>query len=444
MSLYILKHKKHLVDRLGFIHERHPLFIYLMSIIVGAISSFATIGFIKAYRLLTHVIYHTWTTNFATIAQTVPHWYFFVTFIAGGLIIGLFIYFFIPYHGHGHGLPHLLYCFRKQRYISVQEGFSSTLASSFSLGIGASVGRELPAIFFSSSVVSWFCQFFNFKGHYFRVFICAAIGTSLATSLHSTLVGLFFVIEIISFSLTSLDLLPIALAIFTGAVIREFFPDVLYPIYYNFEAHGSAFESINFIILGLFCGVSACIYMLFITKTIRFTFQNKKIPKWIWPAVGGVGLALISYVYPQALGIGFDSMFNLMENHLSLTLVLGIFIAKWITTSISVGFGFSGGVLTPTVFIGLLIGTLYYGVFSSAFPSHFSTSAIYAIGGAAAFTSVVVGAPITATFLVYEITKDVTLTLNIFMAIFIAQIFMKAFNISSLFETQYNFLYKNE
>lgn len=440
MRLSLLNNKTPLKDHLGFITENKPLYHYLLAFVVGIISSFATIGFIKLYQLITHFIYHSETSNFAEIAQFTSIGYFFIIFCLGGLLIGLFIYYFIPYHGHGHGFPHLLYCYRHFKPVEVSEGLSATVANSLSLGLGASVGREMPGIFLSSSITTWLCRLLKVHAHTLRVMIAAAVGTSLATSLHSSFVGFFFIMEVISYSLTAIDLLPITLAIFTGVFIRDFFPEILPPFSLNIRIFDSGINLLPFILLGILCGLFAFLLI----KTLSFTIKassNSRLPKWSWPLLGGLGLSLIAIRFPDALGLGFSDMGLMLETSLPIYPLLFLAIAKFLAIIFSLGFGFSGGIFTPSVFWGMCLGSLYVAILSAIFPHASLSPGMYALMGAAAFTSVVIGAPITMTFFAFELTGNLQICVNTFIVVFFAQLVMKAFGFKSFFQNQYTYLY---
>lgn len=440
MNFLSLKHRKPLRDTLGFIEESHPLYHYLLAFVVGILSSFTTIGFIKFYEFLTRFVYHSSTSNFLKIAQSTSFWYFLVILTAGGLLIGLFIYYFIPYHGHGHGFPHLLYSYRHLEPIEVKEGLGATFATSLSLAAGASVGREMPAIFFSSAATTWLCQLLKIKGHTLRVLIAAAVGTSLATSLHSSFVGFFFIMEVISYSLTAIDLLPITLAIFTGVFIREFFPEVFPPALLEIHIPNSGLDFFNFVLLGIICGILGYAVTRSLFYTIKASSESH-LPKWIWPMFGGLALSLISLYEPGALGLGFEEMGVMLQHQPTFWPIFLLAVFKYLAILFSLGFGFSGGVFTPSIFWGLCLGTLYVNVLSSIFPSWSLSHGMFALMGAAAFAGVVLGAPITMTFLAFEITRDLFLTINVFIVVFVAQIFIKAIKGKSFFQSQYLYLY---
>ncbi len=440
MNFFSLRHERPLTDRLGFIEDNHPLYHYFLSFLVGIISSFATICFIKFYELLTRFIYQSHSFDFIQIVQANPFWYMLLILTGGGLLIGLLIYYFIPYHGHGHGFPNLLYSYRHFEPIQVKEGLGATLSSSLSLAVGASVGREMPGIFFSSAATTWLCKALKIHGHTLRVLVAAAIGTSLATSLHSSFVGFFFIMEVISYSLTAMDLLPITLAIFTGVFIREFFPEVLPPIILEMQIPNSGINFFNFILLGLLCGLIG--YCLI--KSLYFTIKasnESHLPKWIWPMLGGLALSLISLYAPGVLGLGFTDMGLMLQNNPPFWPILILAIFKYLAILFSLGFGFSGGIFTPSIFFGLCIGTLYVNVLSFIFPNWNLSHGMYALMGAAALSGVIMGAPITMTFLTFEITRDLFLTVNVFIVVFFAQVFIKSINGKSFFQNQYLYLY---
>ncbi|MCH9632406.1 MAG: Voltage-gated ClC-type chloride channel ClcB [Chlamydiae bacterium] len=428
-------------DDTGFFTETHPFRLYLVSALVGIVSAFSTVGFIKLYALLRKVIYFSKNSNFIQISYDVPAWYFFLIFIGGGTLISLLIYYLLPNTSTRLGMPHLLFNFRKQRTISVVEGLGSSAASCLSIGMGASVGREAPLMFLAGSITSWFCKILKFNGHYYRILLCAAIATAFSTSLHSTFVAIFFVLEVVSFSLAAVDLVPIAIAIFSGTIVREFFPDILPPIFLNYSATSDVHHIIYFAVLGLLCGFLAFGFV----QSMKFTVSahiNSKLPSWIWPSVGGVALSLIAIYAPAAMGLSFDIVQS--SEHIltpSLKFVILFIIFKILATYFSVGFGFSGGVISPVFVVGIFLGVLYALGLEAIFPQTSFDYSIYALGATTAFTSAVIGAPLALTIASFELTHSMPLTLNIFIAVVIAQLVMKFLKTGSFYQTQYTLLY---
>ncbi len=428
----------------GFVYESHPFKLYLLSLIIGIVSTFATIGFIKFYLLLRKWIYLSKSISLIVIYQHLPLWGSLAIFIVGGALLGLFIYYIIPFHGYGHGLINFLHAFKRQKPISLVEGLGSTAASSFSLGLGASVGREAPVMFLAGAIASWFCQLFNFKGHYYRILLAAAVATALATSLHSSFMAIFFILEVVAFSLKAIDLIPIALAVFAGALIRLFLPDLLPPAFWIYPIEASANHILFYLVLGILLAFFAMIF----TQSLKYTLSwhlKSKLPNWIWPIGGGIALGIIAHYCPAALGLGFDFIKEAESwTTLSLKLIGLLLLFKFLATYFSLGFGFSGGVITPAFILGLLSGLLYCIGLKTLFPVIHFQFPTYAIAAAAIFTSLIIGGPLTMTLLSFEITHDITLSLNIFVGILVANLILRIFKVKSCYHTQYSLLFKKE
>ncbi len=432
-----------LKDRLGFFTETHPFRLYIVSILVGLISAFAAVGFIRFYLFLRKLIYLTKTSNFLTISQDTSMWYFFLIFIVGGALIGLFVYYALPYHGRGHGMPHLLYVFRKQEHIPVSEGIGSSIASSASIAMGASVGREAPLMFLAGSITSWACKIFKFDGHYYRILFCAAVATAFATSIHSTFVAIFFVLEVLAFSLTAVDLIPIALALFSGTIVREFSPNILPPVFLKYLVAGNVDHILYYVVLGILCGFLALIFV----QSLKFTVAahlNSKLPKWLWPAIGGLALSFLAIYAPTTMGLSFEILHDpssLLSP--SLKVIVLFIILKFLATYLSVGFGFSGGIITPVFIIGLFFGILYAITLSALFPGASFTYSAYAVAATAALTGATIGAPLALTMATFELTRNMPLTVNVFAGVVVAQLIMKFFKVGSFYQTQYTVVYQD-
>lgn len=427
-------------DHLGFLRESHPFLLYFLALIVGIISTFSTIGFIWSYVALRKLIYQTDTFNFILIAKTISPLYFLVAFIVGGTLMGLFSRYVIP--PKGIGIIHLIYNYRHQLYLSVREGLSTTFASIFSIAMGASVGQEAPIMYFAGSLASWFCEIFKLHGHYFRVLLGAAAAASMATSFDTVFMPLFFVLEVYAFSLSALDLIPIAIAIFSSVLIKYLIPNIL-PWFSLPTPVGALQDFFPFILLGVLCTFMAILFI----QSLRFTIiarHNSSLPKAIWPLLGGLALTLVALFYPSCLGLSlgivqFDHPINTSFNF-----VLGFVIFKFLATYFSVGFGYHGGVITPIFVTGIFFGILYCLVLQNIFtPTAFNIDA-YAMASASIMTGLSLGAPLSFIMYGFERSHDLVFTTNLVFAMLIGQIIMKSFKIIPVHQYYYNYMYHVE
>ena len=133
-------------------------------------------------------------------------------------------------------------------------------------------------------------------------------------------------------------------------------------------------------VLGLLCGMTAVIFMKSIMVT-QDQFNKLPGPEWIRPGIAGFLVGLIALVFPQVLGVGYYATDLALQSQFPLYLLVLLIVAKIVATSLSVGSGFGGGVFTPAIMLGAMLGGAYGIVATSVFPDLSSGPAAYAIVG---------------------------------------------------------------
>lgn len=141
-------------------------------------------------------------------------------------------------------------------------------------------------------------------------------------------------------------------------------------------------------------------------------------PQWMRPALGGLGIGAIAF--PQVLGVGYGTTEAAMIVAFPLWLFICRGIAKIVATSIGIGFGFSGGVFSPSLVLGALVGGAYGIIATWVFPGYSSGPGSYTLVGMGAVAAAVLGAPISTTLIIFEMTGDYTLTLAVMVAVVVA------------------------
>ena len=228
---------------------------------------------------------------------------------------------------------------------------------------------------------------------------------------------------------------PIVIASVVGTVVsRIFFGD--FPAFTVYEHELVSFLEFPAIVgLGLLCGVTAVIFM----KSIMFTqdqFNKVPGPQWIRPGIAGFLVGLIALVFPQVLGVGYDATDLALQSQFPLYLLVLLVVAKIMATSLSVGGGFGGGVFTPAIMLGAMLGGAYGIVATSVFPDLSSGPAAYTIVGMGGVAAAVMGAPISTTLIVFELTDDYPLTIAVMVAVVLSSLFTNQFVNGSYFNWQ--------
>jgi Chloride channel protein EriC len=232
---------------------------------------------------------------------------------------------------------------------------------------------------------------------------------------------LFFASEVILGDFSAAAIGPIIIASVFGTVISRAlygnFPAFVPPTY---TLH-SPVEIIFYIILGLATGVVAWIFVRSLYKT-EDLFDSWKAPVALKGLLGGALLGIVAIYLPEILGVGYETMDKVLSGNIGLALAAGLVLAKIFATSLSMGFGASGGVFAPSLFIGSMLGGAMGGVIHMLFPEITATSGAYALVGMAAMVAATTHAPVTAVLIIFEMTKEYTVILPLMITSIIAMV----------------------
>jgi len=228
---------------------------------------------------------------------------------------------------------------------------------------------------------------------------------------------------------------PIVIASVVGTVVSRvyFGNDPAFGI--SEQSLTSLWEFPAVIGLGIAGGLIAILFMRSAMKT-EDLMQKVPGPQWLRPAIGGFLLGAIALVFPQVLGVGYDATDMALKVQLPLTLLISLIFMKMLATSICIGSGFGGGVFTPSLMIGAMLGGAYGIIATSFFPEYSSGPGAYTIIGMGAVSAAVLGAPISTTLIVFELTDDYPLTIAVMIGVVISNVVAQQFLGKSFFTWQ--------
>ena len=403
---------KFLIWRAKHISQRQ--FIYILSIVVGFLSGVGAV----VLKNLTHFFQHLLEGNLVRYY----HHAFYFAFPIIGLTIVYFIIKYVIRNKVSHGIPSTLYAISKRKGIMKQyQMIGSILTAPITVGFGGSVGLEGPTVATGSAISSNLSRMFHLNQTTRTLLIgCAAAG-AMSSIFKAPIAAIVFAIEVFSLDLTIASMLPLLLASISAIITSYFFfgSDVLLPfrIEDSFEIKDVPF----FIILGLVAGVTS-IYFTEVYDRMQKFFDKIKSPIHRL-LVGGIGLGVLVYFIPPLYGEGFDVINNLiagnpekaLENnflHLDLTnvwiiilLLAGLVFFKIIASSLTFGAGGVGGIFAPSLFMGSIMGNFVAKVLNNIPFFNISVSeSNFTLVGMAGMMAGVLHAPLTAIFLIAEVT----------------------------------------
>lgn len=402
------------------------VFQVLLAVVIGALTGLGAVCFLLLIRLVESLFYG---TLFPLLGS--PYLIFLLPAL-GGLAIGPLIHFF-PREAKGDGVPSAMESVAlRGGIIEPRTVALRTITSGITIGSGGSVGREAPIAQIGAAVGSAVGQFLRASGERMRSLVgCGAAG-GIAAVFNAPMGGAFFALEVLLGDFSAQTFPPIVIASVTAvAVSRAFLGNVLIFSVPSFVL-ASLPQILFCALLGAACGAIAQMFIRSLNASER-RFSSAPIPPWLRAAVGGGMTGIIAIWFPQVLGTDEMALDQALHGALPWTLLLAIGFLKIAATSFSLGSGGSGGVLGPSLFIGGMIGALAGTAAEALFPGIAGSVGGYALVGMAAFLAPMVGAPLTAILILFEMTGNYAIILPLLVAVISAMFVSGQFSRFSLY-----------
>ncbi|MCA9832515.1 MAG: chloride channel protein [Thermomicrobiales bacterium] len=398
-----------------FSATRRMLVLAGFAVVIGSLGAVLAWALLRLINFFTNLFYfHQF--SFAKASPADNHlgiWALFVP-VLGGLILGLMARFGSE-RIRGHGIPEAIEAIMLNgSRMSFRVAGLKPLSSAISIGSGGPFGAEGPIIMTGGAAGSLLAQFFHFSNAERKTLMIAGAAAGMSAVFATPVAALALAVELLLFEMKPRSLFPVAVASITAAILRT-----------SLLGHGPIFPVGQFHLsmnwqLALFCilsGVLAGCLAWVITNMVYLAEDSfLKLPvHWMWwPAIGGIAVGIGGLIFPQALGVGYDVIEELLTTHASMQLILGVLVVKSVIWAIPLGAGTSGGVLAPMLMMGAALGALE----GRVFPDH--GTGFWALIGMCAILAGTMRVPFTALFFAIELTHDMSLLLPLMIAAVIA------------------------
>jgi CIC family chloride channel protein len=408
-----------LKQNLSNFYAERQLLVWALAVTIGIGAAYAAVGF----RYFLSACQWLWLGTgsekvLSAAAQT--HWVIILlTPALGGLIVGFLLEKFVS----GRRTLGVADVIESRALgdckIPTKDGLLSALTASISLGFGASAGREGPVVHLGATLASWLEDRFSFNSATRRTLLACGVAAAVSASFNAPIAGVLFAHEVILAHYALRAFVPIVMASVAGAIISRIhyqayaafiIPDYQITSYLEFPA---------FALLGVTCALVAVIFELSIMTTERVTW-HARIPIWLRPAIGGLAVGSIAVFFPQVLGVGYDATDMALKNQWPLHILLMLIVAKTAATAITFASRFSGGIFSPSLYLGAMTGSAYGLIASSVFPEMASSNGLYALLGMGGVAAAVLGAPISTTLIVFELTGGYDMTIALLVTVSLA------------------------
>ena len=421
----------------------HRQFILLLCALVGVATGFAAL----AMRSLTHFIEEVLVGNIIRYIN----YGFYVVFPAVGFLLVYLVKKYVIRKDVSHGIPSILYAVAKQKGIMKRfQAYGSLLTAPITIGFGGSVGLEGPMVVTGAGISSQIARLFHINQSDRMLLLACACAAALAAIFKVPLAGILFAIEVFGLDLTLWSLLPLFVASLSGVLISYLFfgNAALLPI----QVSGSfLMRNIPFyLLLGVVGGFMSA-YFTFVYEWVNRFFARFSSP-YVRLLIGGAVLGLLVFLMPPLYGEGHEVINHLKAGHPELSISSNIFgwnlenpwvvilllgglvLFKVVATSVTFGAGGVGGIFSPMLFMGGVMGNCFARIINQIdiLPYKLPLANFTLIGMTALMTGVL-HAPLTAIFLIAEVTGGYSLFVPAMVTAVVSFSIAKYFNKYSIY-----------
>lgn len=401
---------KFLVWRARHIPQRQ--FILLLSIFVGFITGLVSVFLKNSTHFIQEQVQHGYFTRYFN-----PYYFLFPII---GIVITIVIKKYIIRDKVTEPIPStLLAISRKNGFIKLKKVYSYLLTSIFTVGFGGSVGLEGPSVGTGSAIGANLGRVahLNYKSR--LLLISCAASSAISAIFNAPIAGIIFTIEIFSLDLTFSSLIPLLLASASGAVTSIFLQGSTHLFHYKYIAPFTVDDLPFYLLLGVLCAFASVYFnRLFFWIDRQFGRVADYRQRML---IGGLLLGALIFLVPPLYGEGYDTINNLLNGNIAniveesffndyienpwviMMLLLGLVLLKVFASSLTIGAGGVGGVFAPSLFVGASLGYLF-STFINQFKFFSIPNSNFALVGMAGLMAGVLHAPLTAVFMIAEIT----------------------------------------
>jgi CIC family chloride channel protein len=387
---------------------------------IGLLAGLVAFALYKLIGLVSNLVfYHRWSADFTSVRFHSLGLWVIVVPVIGGLIVGV-----MAKYGSskikGHGIPEAMEAvlFNRSR-IQPRVAILKPISAAIAIGTGGPFGAEGPIIQTGGAVGSLVGQLFHTTGSERKVLLACGAAAGMSATFNTPIAGVILAIELLLFEFKSRSFIPLVIASTLATAVHMQLLGAG-PMFTVKEVVFGIPGSLPFyVVLGLLCGLAAVGFSRLLYWT-EDQFDKLPIDELWWPAIGALGLGIIGYFVPRVLGVGYDTISDILNGSLVLKVLLVVMVAKAAALVISLGSGTSGGLLAPMFMSSAAMGGAFAIAINWIYPAaHLSPGAFALVAMGAVF-----GAASRATFafiiFAFEITRDYNSVLPLMLVSVIA------------------------
>ncbi len=395
---------------------------WFIALAVGVASGFAAVGFRTGIDLLQGALYGTDDPRkLHSFAASLDWWWILAIPTLGGLVVGVILDRFTDDHRARTVADVIESAALREGRMDIRAGLASALASLITLSSGGSTGREGPVVHLAAVIASWVSARVGASGITARDLLGCAVAAAVSASFNAPIAGALFALEVVLRHFAVHAFAPIVIASVAGTVISRLqFGDVTEFVLPEAGILGFYQELPAYLLLGLTCGLVAAIFTraVFWADTVATRMRQRTgLPRPARSALAGAMLGAIAIPFPHIIGVGYETTSAALTGQLVLSQAVLFALVKTLAVAITIAGRLGGGVFSPSLMMGALTGLAYGHIATAVFPNVSGTETLYALAGMGAVAAAVLGAPISTTLIVFELTGDWQTGLAVMVAV---------------------------
>jgi len=409
-----------------------PVVLSLLALLTGVVAGFGAV-FFRGLIGLFHNLFFFGTLSFtynANVHTPASPWGPFVILapVLGAVCVSFIVTKFAP-EVQGHGVPEVLDATYFHRgVIRPVVAFMKAVASAISIGSGGSVGREGPIVQIGSSFGSTLGQIIRMPDWQRTTLISAGAAGGIAATFNTPIGGMMFALELMTDELSERTLVPIAIATATATYLGQLFfgttssfviPELQTPYFRLYMPE----ELLSYVGLGAVMGVVSAAYIKSIYG-IEDVFTKIRASYYVRHMVGMLAVGVMMYAtmvtfgHYHTEGVGYATIQDILSGAYSgVYLLLALFVLKLLATALTLGSGGSGGIFSPSLFLGATLGGAYGIALSLLFPDLGISPSAFAVAGMAGVVAGATGAAVTSIVIIFEMTLDYSVILPMLITV---------------------------
>ena len=374
----------------------------------------------KLIGLFTNIFfYHRLVADFVSARHTQIGLWVIVTPVIGGIIVGFMAKYGTP-KIKGHGIPEAMEAVLVNRSrIQPRVAILKPISAAIAIGTGGPFGAEGPIIQTGGAMGSLVGQAFHTTASERKVLLACGAAAGMSATFNTPIAGVILAIELLLFEFKARSFIPLVIAstLATAVHMQLLGAGPMFSV--SAMDFGIPRALPFYLLLGVVCGLAAVGFSKLL-YWVEDLFEKLPVDELWWPAIGALGLGIIGYFVPRVLGVGYDTIGDILNGNLAWKLLLLVMIAKAAALVISLGSGTSGGLLAPMFMSSAALGGVYALLVDRIYPAAGLSAGAFALVAMGA----VFGAASRATFafiiFAFEITRDYNSVLPLMLVSVIA------------------------